>query len=87
MHRNIKWLIVIMNASEIRYIEARLPVAYDILPGPAAMEHYMAQIRRERNAHIAATFASGVRKLAGFVREVRTIAVACTAARLHQTAA
>jgi hypothetical protein len=73
-----------MNASEIRYLEARLPATYHTLPSPEDMVRYKLQIRRERNRHIFGTFAKFVRKLTGFVRQVRINAEACTAARLHQ---
>ena len=75
-----------MNASEIEYIEARLPVALRTMPSPEQMERLMATIKRERNRQMAASFAAFGNRLTQAIEEVRRIAVACTAARLHQHA-
>jgi len=76
-----------MNAHEIESIEARLPISLQSMPSPAQMERYLARIKRERNRHIAATFASLGGRLQDAARTIRKIAVACTAARLHQKTA
>ena len=76
-----------MNATEIEYSEERLPIILQSMPSPAQMERYLARIKRERNRHMAATFASLGGKLQEAAREIRKIAVACTAARLHQKTA
>jgi hypothetical protein len=73
-----------MNASEIEFIEARLPVALQRLPSPEQMEFLLARARRERNEHMADAFALFVDGVKGFVGAVRRIAASCTAARLHQ---
>jgi hypothetical protein len=51
------------------------------------MERYLARIKRERNRHIAASFAALGGKLREAAEVIRKIAVACTAARLHQKTA
>jgi hypothetical protein len=76
-----------MNATEIESIEARLPTSLQSMPSPAQMERYLARIKRERNRHIAASFAALGGKLQEAARAIRKIAVACTAARLHQKTA
>jgi len=73
----------IMNASEIEFIEARLPVALRRMPSPEQMERLIARARRERSEHVAAAFSVLVEGVKGFVGVVRRIAAACTAARLH----
>jgi hypothetical protein len=76
-----------MNAHEIGHIEARLPISLQSMPSPAQMERYLARIKRERNRHIAASFAALGGKLREAAEVIRKIAVACTAARLHQKTA
>jgi len=83
-HRNIENRIQIMNTSEIAYIEARLPVGLRAMPSPEQMQNLMGRIRQERSQHMAAGFASLGGKVRQAILEVRKIAVACTAARLHQ---
>jgi hypothetical protein len=83
-HRNIETGFQIMNASEIASIEARLPVGLRAMPSPEQMQNLMGRIRRERSQHMAASFASFGGKVRQAILEVRKIAVACTAARLHQ---
>ncbi len=72
-----------MNANEIEYIEARLPAGLHAMPSPEQMERFIASVRHERNQHIAASFARLVTGTKSFAEEVRRIAAACTAARLH----
>ena len=72
-----------MNASEIEYLEAHLPAGLQSMPSPEQMERVMARIKRERNEHIAASLASAGTALKRACVEIRRIAVACTAARLH----
>jgi hypothetical protein len=73
-----------MNASEIEFIEARLPVALRRMPTPEQMELLLARARRERNEHMADSFALFVGGVKGLFGAVRRIAANCTAARLHQ---
>lgn len=73
-----------MNASEIEYIEARLPVSLREIPSPEQMDLLLARAKRERSEHLADAFfgfADGVKALFGAVRR---IAADCTSARLHQ---
>jgi hypothetical protein len=76
-----------MNASEIGYIEARLPVGLQSMPSPEQMQRLTARIKRERSQHMAAKFAALGGTLRRAVQEVRRIAVACTEARLHHKTA
>lgn len=76
-----------MNAHEIEDIESHLPIGLQSLPSPAQMERYMAKVKRERNRHIAASFAGLGGKLKEAAKAIRKIAVACTAARLHHKTA
>lgn len=73
-----------MNASEIEFIEARLPVALQKMPSPEQMSQLFALAKRERSERMAASFAALQASLKGFFGEVRRIAAACTSARLHQ---
>ncbi len=72
-----------MNACEIEYIEARLPMGLRTMPSPEALDRLVAQVRTQRNQHMAASFSAFIGGLKDFAGEVRKIAVACTAARLH----
>jgi hypothetical protein len=72
-----------MNASEIDYIEARLPMGLTAMPSPEEMDRLIARAHTERNQHMAASFYAFIGGLKDFAGEVRKIAVACTAARLH----
>jgi hypothetical protein len=72
-----------MNAKEIEFIGAGLPPSLTAMPSPAQMERYLARVQRERNRHIAASFASLGERLKQGALAVRRIAIACTAARLH----
>ena len=72
-----------MNAREIEYIEARLPVGLRAMPSPEELDRLIARVRTERNQHMAASFSAFIEGLKTFAAEVRRIAAACTAARLH----
>ena len=72
-----------MNASEIEYLEARLPVGLRAMPSPEQMDQLIARARTQRAQLMAADFARVVGGLGSFFREVREIAVSCTAARLR----
>ena len=74
-----------MNTSEIESIEARLPLALREMPSPEQMDMLLARGRRKRNEHMAESFTVFVAGVKGFFGEVRRIAAACTAARLHHT--
>ena len=76
-----------MNAKEIEFIEAHLPVGLQALPSPARMVGYLASVRRERNRHLAATFSGIGGQLKRVARAIRNIAIACAAARLHHKTA
>ena len=76
-----------MNAREIEYIEARLPMGLRTMPSPEELDRLVAQVRTQRNQHIAESFSAFLDALNAFAVEVRKIAVACTAARLHIPAA
>ena len=76
-----------MNASEMEYAQARMPFGLKTMPTPEEMERLIAKMRRERNDYIAASFVAFVAKVRAFAGEARRIAVACTAARLHQKTA
>lgn len=73
-----------MNASEIEFIEARLPVALQAMPSPEQMDQLLARAKRERSEHLAGAFAAFVEGVKGFSGAVRRIAAECTSARLHQ---
>ncbi|MBS0336744.1 MAG: hypothetical protein JSS40_08050 [Proteobacteria bacterium] len=73
-----------MNASEIEFIEGRLPVSLQRIPSPEQMEQLIARAKRERNVHMAVTFVGFVAGMKAFFGTVRRIAAACTSARLHQ---
>jgi hypothetical protein len=72
-----------MNASEIEYLEARLPVGLSALPSPEQVNRLIAKARAQRAQEMAAAFARVLTGLASFAREVRKIAVSCSAARLR----
>ena len=72
-----------MDVSEIEYLEARLSARSRLYPSPEQMECYIAKAHQERSRALVDGFLSTVKTLKGFVQEVRRIAVACTAARLH----
>ena len=74
-----------MNASEIEYIEARLPVGLKRIPSPEQMDHLMAIANRERNRHMAEAFNGFVAGVSTLLRAVRSNAASCTDARLHHT--
>jgi hypothetical protein len=73
-----------MNASEIEFIEARLPVALRAMPSPEQMDQLLARAKRERSEHIGETFAVFVEGTMSLFAAVRRIAADCTSARLHQ---
>ena len=73
-----------MNASEIEYLEARLPVGSSTMPSPEQLQSLVAKVRHERNQEMAASFSRFISGFLEFTGEVRRIAVACTAARLHR---
>ena len=72
-----------MNASEIEYLEARLPVGLRAMPSPEQVNSLIAKARSQRAQEMAAAFVRAVTGLASFGREVRRIAMACSAARLR----
>lgn len=72
-----------MNASEIEYLEARLPEGLRAMPSPEQMDQLIARARTQRAQRMAADFLRAVDGVRWFVAEVRKIAVACTAARLR----
>ena len=72
-----------MNATEIASIEARLPIGLTAMPSPEEMDRLIARARTERNQHMAESFYAFIGGLKNAADEVRKIAVACTAARLH----
>ena len=72
-----------MNASEIEYLEARLPVGLATMPSPEQIQRLVAKVRHERNQEMAASFSRFLSGFGAFAGEVRRIAAACTAARLH----
>ena len=72
-----------MNASEIEYLEARLPVGLATMPSPEQIQRLVAKVRHERNQEMAASFSRFLSGFGTFAGEVRRIAAACTAARLH----
>jgi hypothetical protein len=80
-----------MTASEIEQIEARLPSSLETLPSPAQMERLIARLKHERNEQIALGFSRLVslfgRGLVDSAWQIRRIAIACTAARLHHKVA
>lgn len=73
-----------MNASEIEFIEARLPVSLQKMPSPEQMDRLLARAKRERSQQMAIAFANFVEGTKALFAAVRRIAAACTAARLHQ---
>ena len=72
-----------MNAREIETIEAKLAEPSRVYPSPEQMERYIAKAHLERNRELAKVFAGAVTTLRRLLGEIRRIAVACTAARLH----
>ena len=72
-----------MNASEIEYLEARLPVGLRAMPSPEQMEGLTARARTQRARLMAADFARLAAAIVSFARAVRSIAASCTAARLR----
>lgn len=72
-----------MNASEIEYLEARLPVGLRAMPSPEQMDRLIAQARTQRAQLMAADFARVASAIVSFASAVREIAVSCTAARLR----
>lgn len=75
-----------MNASEITNIETRLPAGAMSLPSPERMLGYQVKVRQVRNEQMSSLFFGLIRNLGDGVRVVRTIAKACTAARLRPRA-
>lgn len=77
-----------MNASEIEFIEARLPAALRLerMPSPEEMQVLVARAHRERSEHLAEAYAAFVAAVQSFVQVVRRIAASCTDARLHSHA-
>ncbi len=75
-----------MNASEIEFIEARLPAGLQRIPSPEQMDRLMAIARRERNRHMAEAFNGFVAGARAFLRAIRRNAQACSDARLHSHA-
>ncbi len=73
-----------MNASEIEFIEARLPVALQAMPSPEQMDQLLARARRERSEHLGEAFAAFVAGTKSLFAAVRSIAADCTSARLQQ---
>ena len=73
-----------MDLDEMKFMEARLPFGQKEMPSPEEMERLKVKMRQDRNNRIAASLVALVRKLWSFAEEARRIAVACTAARLHQ---
>lgn len=72
-----------MDISEIEYLEARLSARARLYPSPEQINCYIAKAHHERNLAMADVLVSTVMTLKSFAQEVRRIAVACTAARLH----
>jgi hypothetical protein len=73
-----------MNATEIEFIEARLPVSLQKMPSPEQMDQLFARAKRERSEHLGNAFAMFVAGTKGLFAAVRRIAADCTSARLHQ---
>ncbi len=73
-----------MNANEIEYIQARLPVSFRAFPSPEQMDHLLAGAKRERSERLADAFFGFAEGVKSFVGVVRRIAAECTSARLHQ---
>ena len=62
-----------MNASEIEFIEARLPVALQAMPSPEQMDQLLARAKRERSEHLAGAFAAFVEGVNGGNQTVPTL--------------
>ena len=73
-----------MNAREIEFIEARLPVSLQKMPSPEQMDQLLARAKRQRSEHLGDAFAAFVEGTRGLFAAVRRIAADCTSARLHQ---
>jgi hypothetical protein len=72
-----------MDISEFSQIEAQLPGALRKLPSPDQMTSYHARVRQERNEYMGTLAYRMLVRISAAISEIRRIAVACTAARLH----
>jgi hypothetical protein len=73
-----------MNASEIEFIEARLPVSLQKMPSPEQMDQLLARAKRQRSEQFGDAFAAFVEGTKSLFAAVRRIAADCTSARLHR---
>ncbi len=72
-----------MDISEFSRIEAELQGTSRKLPSPDQMTSYHGRVRQQRNEHMRTLAYRVIDGIGAAIREIRRIAVACTAARLH----